>query len=126
MSLSTKKLNLKEIREQYPAEKFSIAQALVSYLEDTNQLVGAVGNIDSVALLAFFKTLEIGDIERTGIIEWGRIQMIEWDWAKYIEPIKYILRYELADRADLAWEMVEAVLSGEEEESEELIEGTLG
>ena len=58
---SSKKINLNEIQEQYPADKFSIAQALVSHLEDTDRLVGAVGNIDSVALLAFFKALYVED-----------------------------------------------------------------
>ena len=117
MSLS-EKLNLKEIRKQYPADRFSVAQALVSYLEDTDRLVGAVGNIDAVALLAFFRTLDV-------LGEDGAAS-VEWDYTKYIEPIRNILIYELAGRADLAWETVEAVLSSEEEEENERISGTLG
>lgn len=115
MSLS-KKLNLKEIQEQYPAENFSVAQALVSHLEDTDRLVGAVGNIDAVALLAFFKTLDVEDGAST----------VGWDFTEYIEPIREILKYGDMNRADLAWETVESVLSSREEEPEEWLEGTLG
>ncbi len=107
--MSKKKLNLKEIRKQYRAEEFSIAQALVSYLEDTDQLVGAVGTIDSVALLAFFRALDI-----------------EADPLGFVGPVLNILGYEQAGALDKAWELVEEEISAQEEESEELIEGTLG
>lgn len=109
MNLSKKKLNLKEIRKQYPADEFSIAQALVSHLEDTNQLIGAVGNIDSVALLGFFMALDR-----------------EADPLGFVKPILDILSYEEIGALDKAWEVVEEEITTQEEESEEVIEGTLG
>ncbi len=102
------KINLKEIQEQYP--DCTIAQSLVSYLEDKGLVSGAVGMYDPTALIVFFlAATEISDP------------------LEFIESIRTILVYEQAGVIDKAWEEVSHVLETSDEESEEeQVEGMLG